>query len=131
MVEQGLSGLVMFLVGTTLFIGGLALAIRNARRRKGMVRVQGRVIRLERLSHGWAPVIVFTGPDGPVEFESPIANKRSWYRPGDAATVSFDPANPFNAMHDGVVQRWLAPGGLCVMGFGFGGAGFIVVLASW
>lgn len=82
MVEQGLSGLVMFLVGTTLFIGGVVLAIRTARRRKGMVRVQGRVIRREPHPGGWAPVIVFTGPQGPVEFEAPFGTKPSRLQTG-------------------------------------------------
>jgi hypothetical protein len=130
MAEQAFVGLVMCSLGASLFIGGVVLAIRAARRRKGMVCVQGRVIRLERLSHGWAPVIVFPGPDGPVEFESPTATKRTWYSPGDVATVRFDPANPFNAMVDGVVEQWLLPSMLCVMGFVFGGLGFLVVFGS-
>jgi hypothetical protein len=80
------------------------------------------------MSRGWAPVVSFTGPHGPVEFESPVYTQPARFKEGEIVPVRFDPANPAKAMVDGWLERWLGPAVLCFLGFIMGSIGFVFVL---
>ncbi len=98
--------------GALLAVAGAALwAWTNHRRFNSWRRAEGRVLRLAERGPPtrFAPVIVFEGPSGPVEFESLVASAPPSHQPGARVPVLFDPRQPQSAMIDGVLERWLGP----------------------
>lgn len=123
-------GLLFLLVGGAMVVGAVVSAIRQAQRRALMHRAQGTVVRMVyTMRNMQAPVVAFSGPGGPVEFQSEIGSSPPAFRVGEAVTVLYDPAAPTKAQLDSFWDKWLLPGVLGFIGavFGFLGLVFSVI----
>lgn len=123
------AGILMMLVGGGAVVGAIVFAVRQSQRRALMHRAQGTVLRMvHTMRNMQAPVVAFTGPNGPVEFQSSVGSSPPAFRVGEVVTVLFDPARPTEAQLDSFMDKWLVPGVFGFIGVTFGFVGFVFLL---
>ncbi len=123
------AGLLFIVLGGALVIGAIVSAIRQSQQRGRLHRAQGTVVRMVyTMRNMQAPVVAFTGPNGPVEFQSSIGSSPPAFRVGEPVTVLFDPSQPTNAQLDSFWDKWLLPGVLGFIGVVFGFMGIIFAI---
>lgn len=121
MNELLILGLVFFLLGVGCLGGGVVAFVRVRHRRSSWLLAQGTVVKLVRTTGSMqAPVVAFTSPRGPVQFQSEVSSSPPAWRAGEPVQVLFDPNDPTQAVIDSFWVRWLVPVLLGFVGAVFG-----------
>lgn len=129
MNELLILGMVFFLIGIASLGGAVVALVRANQRRSSWLTAQGTVVKMVQTTRTMqAPVVAFTSPRGPVQFQSDVSSSPPAWQVGEPVKVLFDPNDPSQAVIDSFWVRWLVP---LLLGF-FGGVfafiGFVMAV---
>jgi hypothetical protein len=129
-----LVGVLFFLIGVAVLIGGVVAAVKQSRESANAAVATGTVVDLVSrvISPGsggvYCPVIEFSTATGqPVRFESEFGTMPASHRVGQSVSVRYDPTDVHKAEVDSASSRWLVPGCMVGMGLGFLGMGIVFI----
>lgn len=129
MNELLLLGVVFFLIGIATLGGGVVSLVSANRRRTEWRAADGTVVKLVYTTRSMqAPVVAFSSPRGPVQFQSNVSSSPPAWQVGEPVKVLFDPNDPSQAVIDSFAGRWLVPLLLGLFGGVFAFIGFVMAV---
>ena len=130
-----LIGVLFFLIGVAVLIGGVVAAVKQSRESANAAVATGTVVDLVSrvISPGtggvYCPVIEFSTAAGqPVRFESEFGTMPASHRVGQTIAVRYGLANPQSAEVDSATANWFVPGCTIAMGLLFFAMGLAFVV---
>lgn len=129
MNELLILGLVFFFIGIASLGGGVVALVSANRRRSQWLMADGTVVKMVHTTRTMqAPVVAFTSPRGPVQFQSDVSSSPPAWQVGEPVKVLFDPNDPSQAVIDSFWVRWLVPLLLGLFGGVFAFIGFVMAV---
>jgi len=121
------------LIGAAMLVGAGVLYVNTWSFLADAVRTEGTVIAFDavrsRGSTTYRPIVRFNGPNGAVEFASPVSSNPPVYKTNEAVTVLYQSAAPNDARIESFFQLWFGvviAGGLGTVFSSIGGVMFLL-----
>jgi len=129
MNELLILGVLFFGIGFATLGGGVVALVRANRRRAEWLPAEGTVVKMVYTTRTMqAPVVAFSSPRGPVQFQSTVSSSPPAWQVGEPVKVRFDPNDPSQAVIDSFSERWLVPLLLGLFGGVFAFIGFVMAV---
>ena len=117
-------GLLFFVIGVGVLIGGVVSVLKTRSRIANSLSADGLVTGfatgMGRSGHLYYPLVQFKIPSGQtISFQSSVGSSRPGYSVGQQVKVLYDARNPQQAEIDDASSLWLVPGCMLAMGLVF------------